>query len=93
MPMTAVVTPWYLRMTAEDKPGVLSSISSIFSEHGISIEALIQKAPAPGETRVPLIMLTNAAAQGDMNTAVAAIEALESVSGEVARIRVEALDG
>jgi homoserine dehydrogenase len=93
MPMTAVVTPWYLRMTAEDKPGVLSSISSIFSEHGISIEALIQKAPAPGETRVPLIMLTNAAAQGDMDTAVAAIEALESVSGEVARIRVEALDG
>lgn len=93
MPMTAVVTPWYLRMTAEDKPGVLSSISSIFSEHGISIEALIQKAPAPGETRVPLIMLTNAAAQGDMDTAVAAIEALDSVSGEVARIRVEALDG
>ena len=93
LPMKAVVTPWYLRMEAEDKPGVLSSITSIFSEHGISIEALIQKAPAAGETRVPLIMLTNAAAQGNMDEAVATIEALDSVSGDVARIRVEALDG
>ncbi|RLQ22755.1 homoserine dehydrogenase [Seongchinamella sediminis] len=93
LPMEAVVTPWYLRMEAEDKPGVLSSITSIFSEHGISIEALIQKAPAAGETRVPLIMLTNAAAQGNMDEAVATIEALDSVSGEVARIRVEDLDG
>ena len=93
LPMGDVVTPWYLRMEAEDKPGVLSSISSIFSEHGISIEALIQKAPAAGDTRVPLIMLTNAAAQSGMDAAVAAIEALGSVSGEVARIRVEALDG
>ena len=91
--MEEVVTPWYLRMEAEDKPGVLSSITSIFSEHGISIEALIQKAPAEGEDRVPLIMLTNTAAQGGLDAAVTAIEALDSVSGEIARIRVEALDG
>ncbi|MEP4148557.1 MAG: homoserine dehydrogenase [Halioglobus sp.] len=93
LPMEQVVTPWYLRIIAEDKPGVLSSIATIFSDQGISIEALIQKAPAEGETRVPLIVLTNRAPQGSMDTAVAAIEALESISGEVARIRVEALDG
>ncbi|MEP5567519.1 MAG: homoserine dehydrogenase [Halioglobus sp.] len=93
LPMEQVVTPWYLRIIAEDKPGVLSSIASIFSDHGISIEALIQKAPEEGETRVPLIMLTSSAPQGSMDTAVATIEALESISGEVARIRVEALDG
>lgn len=93
LPMEQVVTPWYLRIIAEDKPGVLSSIATIFSDRGISIEALIQKAPAEGETRVPLIVLTSLAPQGSMDTAVAAIEALESISGEVARIRVEALDG
>ena len=93
LPMEQVVTPWYLRIIAEDKPGVLSSIASIFSDHGISIEALIQKAPEEGETRVPLIVLTSRAPQGSMDTAVATIEALESISGEVARIRVEALDG
>ncbi len=93
VPMSEVVTPWYLRMVAEDRPGVLSRIATIFSDQGISIEALIQKAPEEGETRVPLIVLTNRAAQGSIDQAVAAIEALDSISGEVARIRVEALDG
>jgi homoserine dehydrogenase len=93
LPMEQVITPWYLRIIAEDKPGVLSSIASIFSDHGISMEALIQKPPAEGETRVPLIVLTSRASQGSMDVAVATIEALESISGEVARIRVEALDG
>jgi homoserine dehydrogenase len=78
---------------AEDRPGVLSSIASIFSEQGISIEALIQKAPAEGETRVPLIVLTNTASQGCVDAAVAAIESLATISGEIARIRVEVLDG
>ena len=93
VPMEQVVTAWYLRMEAEDKPGVLSKIASIFSEQGISIEALIQKAPAEGETRVPLIMLTNKALQGSVDQAVAGIEALATIAGEVTRIRVEALDG
>lgn len=91
--MEQVVTAWYLRMEAEDKPGVLSRIASIFSEQGISIEALIQKAPAEGEDRVPLIMLTNKAQQGSVDRAVSAIEALETIAGAVTRIRVEALDG
>jgi homoserine dehydrogenase len=93
VPMAQVVTPWYLRMEAEDKPGVLSAVASLFSEQGISIEALIQKAPAEGETRVPLIVLTNRAAQGSVDAAVQAIEALDSITGEITRIRVEALDG
>jgi homoserine dehydrogenase len=93
VPMEKVQTPWYLRMEAEDKPGVLSRVASIFSEQGISIEALIQKAPAEGETLVPLIVLTNKAAQGSVDTAVSAIEALDTINGSVTRIRVEVLDG
>ncbi len=93
IPMAKVVTPWYLRMEVEDKPGVLSRVASIFSEQGISIEALIQKAPAPGQTLVPLIVLTNKAPQGSVDTAVRAIEALDTINGKVTRIRVEALDG
>jgi len=93
VPMAEVETPWYLRMEVEDKPGVLSAVASIFSERGISIEALIQKAPLEGQTRVQLIVLTNKAAQGDVDAAATAIEALDSISGKVTRIRVEALDG
>jgi homoserine dehydrogenase len=93
VPMEDVVTPWYLRMEAEDRPGVMSRVTSLLSEQGISIEALIQKAPAIGETRVPVIVLTNAARQGALDTAVNSIEALDSITGSIARIRVETLDG
>jgi homoserine dehydrogenase len=93
IPMAKVETPWYLRMEVADKPGVLSRVASIFSEQGISIEALIQKAPAQGQTLVSLIVLTNKAPQGSVDTAVRSIEALDTINGKVTRIRVEALDG
>jgi homoserine dehydrogenase len=93
VPMEKVETAWYLRMEAQDKPGVMSHVTRIFSEQGISIEGLIQKAPAPGETCVPVIVLTNKAAQGSVDKAVRAIEALDTINGEISRIRVETLDG
>jgi homoserine dehydrogenase len=91
--MADVSTAYYLRMEAEDKPGVMSSVASLLSEQGISIEALIQKAPQAHETRVPVIILTNQAPEGRLDAAVDAIEALDTISGAVTRIRVEALDG
>ena len=93
IPMALVETPWYLRMEVEDRTGVLSRVASIFSEQGISIEALIQKAPAQGQTLVSLIVLTNKAAQGRVDAAVRLIEALDTINGKVTRIRVESLDG
>lgn len=92
VPMAEVVTPWYLRLEAEDKPGVMSQVASIFSERAISIEGLIQKAPPPGETRVPVVVLTNATAQADLVSAVQALQLLDTIHGEIACIRVETLD-
>ena len=93
VPMQQVETPWYLRMEAEDKPGVLSRVATLLSDQGISIEALIQKAPLEGQTRVPVVVLTNRAAQSRVDAAVQAIEALATICGEITRIRVETLDG
>ncbi len=93
LPLAEVETPWYLRLEAEDKTGVMSRVATILSEQGISIEALIQKAPQEGQTRVSMIILTNKAPQGRLDAAVAALEALDSISPSIARIRVEALDG
>jgi homoserine dehydrogenase len=42
---------------------------------------------------VPVIVLTNTASQGLIDEAVQAIEALDTITGEVTRIRVETLDG
>ncbi len=91
LPMDDVVTAYYLRMTVVDRPGVLAAVSGILSEHGISIEAMQQKEPAEGETQVPLVMLTHAVRESQMNAAQAKIEQLDSVAQEVRRIRVEHL--
>jgi homoserine dehydrogenase len=91
--MDAVETAYYLRVQAEDKPGVMAKVAGILGDAGISIEAIKQKEPEEGETHLPLVMLTHRVLEGQMNSAIEAIEALDSISGSVTRIRVEHLDG
>jgi homoserine dehydrogenase len=91
LPIDSVVTAYYLRMTVEDRTGVLAAVSGILSEHGISIEAMQQKEPSEGQTQVPLVMLTHAVRESQMDAALAGIEALETVAAPVTRIRVEQL--
>ncbi|MBA1446285.1 MAG: homoserine dehydrogenase [Chromatiales bacterium] len=93
LPMEEVETAYYLRMTVDDKPGVVAAIAGILGDAGISIEAIQQKEPAEGEVRVPLVMLSHRVEERQMNQAIESIEALDAVAGEVMRIRVEQLDG
>ncbi|MFL0809693.1 MAG: homoserine dehydrogenase [Agarilytica sp.] len=91
LPIEETETAYYMRVSALDKPGVLSKISQILSDAGISIEALIQKEPKEQQDHVPLILLTNRAIEKDIITAIDAIETLDSTQGKVVRIRVESL--
>jgi len=84
-------TAYYLRLTAEDKPGVLADVTRILAEHHISIEAIIQKEAPVDETAIPIILLTQVTLEKEMNAAIAEIEALKTVSGKVNRIRLETL--
>ncbi len=88
-----VESAYYLRLSAFDRPGVLSSIAQILSEAGISIEAMIQKEPAGGQDHVPMILLTNRTLERKMQAAIEQIEALDSIEGGVTRIRMESLAG
>lgn len=88
-----VVSSYYLRISAHDKPGVLSRVAQILSDLGISIEALIQKEPAANQNHVPVIILTNRTQERLVASAIAQIEALDSIEGAVVRIRVESLAG
>ncbi|MGH8468349.1 MAG: homoserine dehydrogenase [Gammaproteobacteria bacterium] len=88
-PMDAVATAYYLRMHAVDQPGVLADITRIFGDLRISIEAILQKEPVAGEAHVPIILLTHRVRERSMNAAITRIEALESVTGRVTRIRLE----
>ena len=84
-------TSYYLRLNAEDKPGVLADVTRILADHYISIEAIIQKEPLGDETAIPIILLTQITLEKEMNAAIAEIEALQTVTGKVNRIRLETL--
>ncbi|MDG1799542.1 MAG: homoserine dehydrogenase [Luminiphilus sp.] len=84
-----VSSAWYLRLEADDKPGVMASITQRLSDHGIGIESLIQKPKSAKLSRVPVIILTDEASTHSVVEAVAAIEALATVEGSVTSLRVE----
>jgi homoserine dehydrogenase len=89
--MDDVETAYYLRLQATDQPGVLADVTRILGDQQISIEAIIQKEPPEGATDVPIIMLTHKVSERSMNDAIASIEALQAITADVVRIRVESL--
>lgn len=91
LPMEEVETAYYLRMQAQDRPGVLAEVTRILGDLQISIEAILQKEPAPGASDVPIIMLTHRVRERQMNEAIRRIEGLKAIFGPVTRIRLETL--
>jgi homoserine dehydrogenase len=90
--MEDVETAYYLRMKVKDEPGVLADITRILGDKGISIEAIIQKEPKDGSSKANVIMLTHRVVEKQMNEAIQKIESLNTISGEVTRIRMESLE-
>jgi len=87
---------FYLRLQALDKPGVMATVTGIFGELGISIEAILQKEPDgaavdPAMCTVPIILLTGTVKEGLIDQAIERVQALETVVEPVTRIRVETL--
>lgn len=84
--ITEIVSSAYLRLMVADKPGVMARISTILSQHQISIEALIQKNTEGYNAHV--VIITNDVLEKDLNTAMSELALLEETKGEIARIRV-----
>jgi homoserine dehydrogenase len=93
LPMEEVETSYYLRLRVLDKPGALADIARVLADLGISIEAMVQKEPSEGEEQVDIIMLTHRAVEKNINTAIARIKKLPTMTGKVTRIRMEQLGG
>ena len=91
LPISEVVTSYYLRMRVEDKPGVLADITRILADRQISIDAMIQREPDEGEEQTDIIMLTHQTREKNVEDAIAMIEKLSAVKGGVTRLRLEGL--
>ncbi len=90
-----VHTAYYLRLLANDRPGVLADVTGILSRYSISIEAILQKpahAADHAAGKAPIILLTKVVCEAAMNAAIGEIEALTDILDHVVRIRLETLD-
>ncbi len=95
LPMSEVVTSYYLRMRVADETGVLARVTGLLAEANISIDAVLQREAdqvgGEGSTQTDLIILTHDCLEGRMNEALEKIQSLPSVLAPITRIRKEEL--
>ena len=95
LPMSEVVTSYYLRLSVADQAGVLAKVTGILADAGISIDAMLQREAdevgGEGATATDLIILTHDTVEGTMNMALATMQALPTVLAPITRIRKEEL--
>ena len=95
LPMSDIVTSYYLRLRVADETGVLSQVTGILANAGISIDAVLQREAdevgGEGSTQTDVIILTHDCPEAKMNTAIAQMQDLSSVLAPITRIRKEEL--
>jgi homoserine dehydrogenase len=95
LPMSEVVTSYYLRLKVADEAGVLARVTGLLAEAGISIDAVLQREAdevgGEGSTQTDLIILTHNCVEARMNEAMAKMQSLPSVLAPITRIRKEEL--
>src|SRR5690606_20771231 len=57
LPISEISTCYYLRLRVADQVGVLAELTKILADTGISIDAMLQKEPAEGETQTDIILI------------------------------------
>lgn len=92
LPIEQIQSAYYLRIQAQDHPGVLAEVAHILSTRGINIESIMQKEAEEQGGLVPIILLTHRVLESRIIEAIAALEALDGVQDKVVRIRVEQLN-
>lgn len=91
LPITEITTSYYLRVRVADKLGVMADVARILADSTISIDSILQKAPADDGACTDIILLTHQTQEKNIDAAIAQIEALPTVEGKVIRIRLESL--
>ena len=99
VPIGAVQSAFYLRIPARDAPGVFGKVAYILGDHDISIEGAVQRERAiridgEGEVSswVPIVILTDRVRQEVVDSAIAEVQAMAEVVGEITCMRVEHFD-
>jgi homoserine dehydrogenase len=88
MPVDEIISHYYFRFSALDRPGVLSKIAGILAEENISIATVIQKGRKQGQA-VPIVMTTHRSKEKNVQRALRQIDRLDIVQDRTVLIRIE----
>jgi len=87
-PITSLRTQYYIRLEAEDRPGVLAQIASVLGQNGISISSFIQKGTNHEFGTAELVIMTHEAVEHSVQDALNGIHKLDVVASVGNMIRV-----
>ncbi len=91
--MEDIVTQYYIRLKAADRPGVLASIATVFGENSISIASAIQPESDDVTQTAEIVIMTHPAREASMQQALARLKGLDEVKEISNFIRVEEIEG
>jgi homoserine dehydrogenase len=69
-------TPYYVRFTVADRPGIIAALASVFAKHDINIDAILQEPGFPADHR-PFIVSLDAAPSEAVGAALSEIAAFD----------------
>ena len=96
LPISDVITSYYLRLRVADEAGVLAKLTSLLADANISIDAVLQReadqVSQAGENQTDVIILTHDTVEGKMNEVLAQMQALPTVMAPITKIRKEELN-
>jgi homoserine dehydrogenase len=85
LPPGELASPWYLRLTVDDRAGVLERLAHELAAEGVSVARLVQQ---PVDGHANLHVVTHEAAAGRVERALGAILALPESRGDATAIPV-----
>jgi homoserine dehydrogenase len=88
-PLDRHVSAYYIRLMVKDEPGVFAEIAAALKDERVSMEQIIQRGRAPGET-VPVVMTVHETEEAAMNRALQRIGKLSFLAEPPRLIRIEA---
>jgi len=91
-PIEEYQSAYYLRAEVNDVAGVMSKLSTVFAEHGVSIEGITQKEPQQGQESVSVIFITQRTVEIRIDQVIEKLAAMPDVKNDIVKIRVEHLN-
>jgi len=89
LPKEEIHSHYYLRLSVDDKKGVLAEVTNLLSRLDISIEAMMQKPDNDKDECVELLFVTHECQEKSIQEAISELEKLSVVHGKVGMIRIE----